>query len=419
MKRFLINGLCLSRNLGGPAMGLTVSGRLRQRYPDCEVRFAAPASVFSTEKAWAEKFGLSVVPRDSLLTRLAVSPLALPAWWWLKRSGAPGTRRFWHDVRGQLMDAYDWADAVINMEGISYVGDGTWSWTEALANYTAFRDCRRKHKPYCRFIQSFGPFDDWRVRFLARRELRTLPFIPARGRQTADCCRRLLPDREVFDTPDVAILLPWADDAWGRDQLARWDLRPGEYTVLSPSSVMSHIPGSVPGSVGARHVESFVRIARALLDRGRRLLFVPHMYAERLRQCDREVCREVIASLPKPAALVEDDIGPGQAKWLIGHARQAVVSRYHAMVAAVSTATAVVPVGWNVKYEDLMDYYGLGGVTIDARQFEPEALAREAVARLGLYDEPRIQQMRDAQKNCAARVDEVFERLWEWIDRAV
>jgi len=235
------------------------------------------------------------------------------------------------------------------MEGISYVGDGVRNWRSAMAHYTYYHYAKQKKKSYCRFVQSFGPFYDWRVNLFAKQELKNLPFIMARGKHAAKFCRQLTPKQEIYDVPDIAIILSSATDEWGKEQLSRWGLSPGQYTILSPSSVIASMPSSVGGSVSSKHTDSFVEIAKALLTQGEHLLFVPHMYSDKKEHCDRKVSREVISKLPAASSvyLVEEDIDPRQAKWLIAHSKQAVVSRYHALVAAISTATPVVAVGWN------------------------------------------------------------------------
>ena len=411
MNRFLVTGLCISRNLGGPAMALTLVENIRCRYPDAQFRFAVSAPDLAIERDWANKYGLEVVPRTNLVCGLELCP---PVRVVNRLRGRSVDAQFWKAAHGEFMKAFDWADRVINMAGISYVGGVRAS----ICDYSYFSYARRKRKPYCRFVQSLGPFKDWRVRFIARRELRNVPFIAARGRHTAQYCRELVPEQEVLDVPDVAILMGAAGDDWGDEQLARWGLKPGEYTTLCPSAVMRHMPGDAAGSVGAKHVDSFVQLAKALLAGGALILFLPHMYSDRPRESDREVSREIITALPQSAkvALVEDDIDPRQAKWLISHSRQAVVSRYHALVAAVSTATPVVAIGWNVKYRDLMDYYEIGDMAIDARELPADALAQEATARLKAYDTGRVERMRELQSTNVDEALAAFDRLYRWID---
>lgn len=419
MRKFLVSGLCLSRNLGGPAMALCLVEQLRSRYPDCAFKFAVSATDMDAERHWSARFDLPVVPRDTLLALGRLKLNRFLPWRLLKKAlgRAPHDVAFWQQTHEEYLAAFEWADGIINMEGISYIGDGAWPWILAFDHYTAFHYARKTRRPYTRFVQSFGPFTDWRVRLLARRELSRIPFVPARGRRTAEHCRALVPTREVLEVPDIAIALAPASDEWGQTWLREHDLADGSYTVVSPSSIIVYAV-QTGGAAGNAHIDCVATLVSQLQARGRRVLLLPHMYSEVEAQCDRRVCyrvRDALAST-EGVSVVEDDLGPREMKWLIGHAEQAVVSRYHALVAAVSMATPVVTLGWNDKYADQLEYYDLQDRAVDARDGEPEALATRILETLDRYQPGDAEKMAAAQTRALALVNTAFDRLAQWID---
>jgi len=418
-KKFLVSGLCLSRNLGGPAMALCLVEQLRRRYPDCEFQFAVSATDMEAEREWSARFDLPVVPRDTLLALGRLKLNRFPPWRGLKRllGRAPHDVAFWQQAHDDYLAAFQWADAVINMEGISYIGDGAWPWILAFDHYTAFHYARRSGRPYSRFVQSFGPFTDWRVRRIARRELSRIPFVPARGRRAAEHCRALVAEAEVLEVPDIAIALAPASDAWGEAWLQEHGLSGGDYTVVSPSSIIVYAVQSV-GAAGNAHIDCVSQLVSALQRRGKQILLLPHMYSEVEAQCDRRVCQRVFAALAdqQGVSIVEDDLGPREMKWLIGRAEQAVVSRYHALVAAVSMATPVVTLGWNDKYADQLEYYALQDRAIDARSGNAEDIASRILELLDQYQPDDGDSMAAAQIEALKKVDAAFDRLASWID---
>ena len=64
--RILVTGLCLSRNLGGPAMCLTLYNELNKRIPDIDFTFAVTATSYEEELEWSKIYGLKIIRRDRL-----------------------------------------------------------------------------------------------------------------------------------------------------------------------------------------------------------------------------------------------------------------------------------------------------------------------------------------------------------------
>ncbi|MBX3423881.1 MAG: polysaccharide pyruvyl transferase family protein [Pirellulaceae bacterium] len=436
MTKILVTGLCLSRNLGGPAMGLTLVDQLRKHFGDAlEFKFAVSAEAFEEESRWAEHYGLKAVRRDSMF------------FYWLQTSKIVrcirGVKRIvralrqrksviaelrmaapWdiHQVHKEYLAAFQWADLVIDMSGISYVGDGVASPLAAIHSYSSLYYSQRAGKPFARFIQSFGPFDNWLVRYVAKKEFAKLPFIPARGNHSAEFCRRIVADTsKVHAFPDSAILLP-ANFTWATDFLKKNNLSQKEYVIVSPSAVIhASIRGAVGGSVGSKHVEAMAKICMGLIERGEQIVFLPHMYSQNLRECDRQVARLVAARIPKGKWLiVEEDIDPMMAKGLIATSKYAIVSRYHALVAALSTGVDVITVGWNIKYQDMMEYYGKERYAVDMRQHEPQELADRVRALADDFGKPlsktEDEKFRHMQKDAEQRVHDAFKLLFDWME---
>jgi polysaccharide pyruvyl transferase WcaK-like protein len=313
------------------------------------------------------------------------------------------------------------------MRGISYVGDGTRGKFEGLLSYSDLYYAKKNKKPFAHFVQSFGPFNDWKVRYFARKDFTYVDFIPARGKESAKYCQEIVacPDK-VYNFPDIAILLPVAEDTWTLEYLHHLDISEGQYIILCPSSVIYHLPPNVGGSAGEKHIESFYLIARDLLSCGENILFLGHMYSDDKYQCDRQVSRKIIQCLKQKGhdiskcKVVEDDITPFQAKALIAKSKLTVASRYHAIVAAVSTFTPAIAIGWNVKYHDILDYYGIPSMAIDVRNKSAKEIADFVLDKFKEYKNQDYRTvLREKHQESVKKVESAFDLLTAWIRNQV
>lgn len=427
--KLLVTGLCISRNLGGPAMALTLVDQLKKRIQDTDFVFAVNPDSFEQERLWADYYGVKVVRCDTFISYfLNTNPFVKTAKHIYKlvrrkQSTFKDTRNL-KEIHREFMEAYENCDAVINMMGISYVGDNVANIYHGPSCYSNLYYAEKYKKPFCHFIQSFGPFDDWKVRFFAQRDFQKVPFIPARGEMSAKLCKAIVNDpQKVLDFPDCAILLPHADERWTADYLQKLELTEKNFVVLSPSSVIYNMRENLRGSVGEDHVKTFLIIAKKLLENHETILFLPHMYSDNKRECDREICRKVLDLLKKDEGeasvrcrIVESDLDVWQAKALIAAAKYAIVSRYHALVAAISTGVPVISVGWNIKYYDLLKYYGMQRMALDARLHTAEEIAEEVYIRLNEYmNKDYTEMLLKKHGENVARVESAFDLLCKWL----
>jgi len=427
--KLLVTGLCLSRNLGGPAMALTLKEHLTKQFPNLSFTYAIPDHAYGEEKKWAEYYGVDIVRRDNFISFLLITNRLLRfvrnCYRYLKK------RPLLPDVTEQLkihdefMRGFEECDAVINMMGITYVGDGTLKLINGMMSYSNLYYAKNHKKPFAHFVQSFGPFNDWKIRLLAKRDFAQVDFIPARGKESAQHCRSIVNDQsKVYDFPDIAILLPKADSDWSAGYLKSIGLEKKNYTVLCPSSVIYQLPDSLNGSTGDKYIRAYYLIAKRLLNRSEKILFLPHTYSKNKHECDREICYKVYNLLLEDetvdhanSKVVREDLDVWQAKSLIAESKNAVVSRYHALVAALSTAVPAFSIGWNIKYHDLLNYYGISSMSVDIREKNPEQIADDAFMRIDEFKSNQI--LIDKHLENQKKVNQAFELLGSWLQKNI
>lgn len=431
--KILITGLALSRNLGAPAMALTLITELGKRFPQAKISMAVSSIDMQQELIWWKYYKNMGYRIDKIVPRSTITSYLLNRFpikrFYQKLSGKSNLsayknqkdRKFWLEQHKKFLDEIRQSDLVISMYGISYVGDGVHRFTDGLSDFSPYYYARKYGIPYTRFIQSYGPFDDIKIRFFARKELNNLPFVFARGKNSAAYCRTIVDDKNsVKDMPDLAVLLPKDDGEWVDDYLKKSGLDRHGYIVVSPSAVIYNMPNRVGGSVGKKHVESMVLIVQELARRGHKILMLPHMYSDKKHDCDREICFKIFNKLDEQERLaiciVKEDVDAMQAKGLIAASTMAIVSRYHALVAAVSTSTPVVTLGWNIKYQDLMEYYCIDDTAIDVRNYEPDEIVQKVMEKIKFYkDENSMLIYKSMNDRVRKKVYSALDILADWI----
>jgi len=424
--KILVTGLCLSRNRGGPAMALSFMNQIKSHLPAAAFTFAVAPEHLDLEKKWGNHYGVEVVARDTVVSWfITQSPFRMM--FRLKRFLQGKTTKtydnikFWRSIHKKYKLEFYKADCVVNLNGIAFVGDGTLSWAKSLGERTCSIYSKKHGKPFFRFIQSYGPFKSWRFRLLAMMEFRKLPCVMARGELAASSCREVAGNVPVYSFPDVAITLPCADEKWLHRYLKQFELKPSTYIVLSPSAVIAAMPIKKNSSVGVKHVGIYKTVARHYLSMGEAILFVPHMTSPIISQCDREVCNHIIDALVREGTdtnrchIVDDELDCRELKALIKGAKLSIVSRYHAFVAALSTGVPAVAVGWNDKYQDLLDFYKSSRFAVDARKGEPDDIAEAVIKKADSWSDEEIKLMRKCQPKLEEMVSMAGKICADWI----
>lgn len=426
----LVTGLTLCVNRGGPAMALSFMDLIQKELP-MRFIFAVPRSRWNLEKQWAKKYGVQITPMgditDNILRRIP-RPFMRYAFFAIKRRYLSNDRlqeiyaeSAW--VMSEFQEAIRSSDCVININGIAFVGDGTRSWISSFHELSSSYFSKAGSKPFFRFTQSYGPFDHVLVRIIARHEFLNLPCIMCRGDISARNCSAIVPEKNVYSFPDVATVLNPASEEWVAPFLTKYHLKSGDFIVLSPSAVIYGLPTAEGTSLGKNHIAVFSNLVNHFTKLGTPVIFVPHTTSPNLNECDRYVSDRILATLghvdlpSDMCQVIREELDCKQLKAVIGASRFAVVSRYHALVAALSSGVPVVSLGWNDKYQDLLNFYTNGDCAVDSRSGPPDMVTEQIIVKLHQWDAERRDEMVKRQNDVDAMVRRSIKLCAEWITR--
>jgi polysaccharide pyruvyl transferase WcaK-like protein len=227
--------------------------------------------------------------------------------------------------------------------------------------------------PVIKLAQAMGPFNRWPTRLAAKLFLSRCRHVVARGRRTLDNLKDVMPPGRVTLAADVAFAyrpeftLSHENDARVMASVEHLT-RNGNHRVvgLSPSMVVR----DMFTRRGRDYIGLLVQLATLLVDRGFHLVVLPNATrADTHKPKNNDLI--VIAELRRRLAndwptdrlaqvtWVDFDVNTHGIRRLVSCCEVLVTSRFHAMIAAVSTQTPVLVVGWSHKYVEVLEAFGL------------------------------------------------------------
>ncbi len=359
----------LTGNHGGEAMLLAAMGRLRERVPD------AAFNVFSyyprEDREGVDDPSVRVFSLTPLALVLRLVPLAVLLAG-ARRLGLGGAfPLFPADVR-----ALAGSRVLVDLAGVSFVaGRERFLPYNVLTLVPAFL----LGVPVVKAAQAMGPFPVGSNRLAAEPVLGRCAAVFARGERSFRFVRELLgPRPAVRRADDMAFLLE------SRDALARHEA-PGLAPLLrriaerrgSARSVVGLCPSSL---LGARPKGGYVELVGAMVSElvaaGDLVVLFPNATRGTAsagpRNNDLHVIERVLEGLApgvrSAVVAVEEDVHAFEILQVIQAVDLAVVSRFHAMVGALSLGKPTVVVGWSHKYLEVMEEFGLSEHVFDARE---------------------------------------------------
>jgi polysaccharide pyruvyl transferase WcaK-like protein len=380
-RAFSIIAATFHGNRGAEAMLETVIGRLSAAEPG--LRF----HVFSYYPAEDRK--LVDDPRVSFHSS---TPLALVAWLlpWallfgvLRRVAGRGVYR----MAPAAIRALAGSDALVDLAGVAFI-DGREKFLPF--NVLTLLPAMLLGTPVVKMPQAVGPFEHRANRLAARWVLPRCAMVWARGGRTMQHLdgaafagvQRAQADDIAFNF-DAAWSLTREGVAELPHMLAAIDalrLQPGIRGIVGvcPSAVLA-----VQARKGSGDYEpALVGLVRGLTADGFGVVLFPNATRAEAGDAERNNdlplmrrihAASVAAGIGRPPLLADFDLNAAGIKQVIARADVLLVSRFHAMVGALSMGVPTAVLGWSHKYAEVMARFGLDGVVMDYKALSAEQL---------------------------------------------
>lgn len=393
MTKVIIVGLSLSGNKGGPAILASLVTRLRQYLDPLEVIMV---STYAGDREWQAHYGIDRIIQHPVwqLSR----PLQFP-------------RRLLQSRR-----LYKDGDLVIDMTGVKFVGGrGLKTAKTHLRSASHIFFPKSYHIPVAVFTQTYGPFGDSMTRWFARRSLGAADLIFAREPQSMAQLATIGLAEKATLYPDVAFLLPTTplENIILSESVRSFVHNPQPFIGFSVSNKV--ILEEKELGLTARYEQLATQLLQWLLDSGHRVLLIPHSYQPNSPAADdfgltSRIFQQLRPADPQQCILVKDDLPPEDLKTLIARAEVFIGSRYHSVIAALSSGRPSMAIGWSHKYDGLFNLFEMEHFCFSAAEV---SLSDLQSALETLLAEQRSYQERIAQRlpGILAQVDESVRRV--------
>lgn len=406
MTKILLCGASLSGNADGRAILDTVVEGILERVPNAE--FTILCKYPKDDIPLCQKFGykayawttvqqiLWCIPFYFFGRLLPMNPQKLPM--------------------PKALRSYFQHDIMVDLTGISFCDDRPFS--SLLINTLWFLPALISKIPTVKIANSMGPFRKSYVRRGAELVLPTVDVLIARGDISYRLTREVFPAKQIYNLPDVAFCLTPCREERIEEILRTHGLSEKKYAVLGPSYVVNGLAGQ------ERNLSVFAAAAEVIGEQtSLSLLLVPHSRAHSKTMGvdstsdDVNVCRALqkyLAEKGIQADVLDEILDAHELKGVIGKAELVIASRYHLLIASVSSCVPSMALGWSHKYEEMFHLFDCETWVITHEQFEQELVRKKTTDFCGSIKEIKARLTERMPKVCSLshkNIELICERL--------
>ena len=371
----------LTGNHGAEAMAIAVVGRLRERMPDLRfVLFSyypqADRKVIADERV---KIG-SGTPSSLVANHLPGALLG---------ALLPKRRRQTSPLLSAEVRQLSSCDVLVDLAGVAFI-DGREKFLPF--NVLTLLPAMLLGVPVIKASQALGPFKKFVNRLAARAILPRCSLIVARGKGTK-AYLDTIKLTDVLVAPDLAFLMQDTDrlveaEPSGVNHVAaqplEWRKFGRKVVGLCPSSV-------IYAKLGSSYVENLVELVIRIEGDGHSVAVIPNATrsgARGLRNNDIPVLRKIREGLNDRgwegrAIFLDRDTDAVSIRKCIAECDVMIVSRFHAMIGALSLEKPTVVLGWSHKYLEVMADFGLEDCVFDYANLRVEDFYTRVAAVIG------------------------------------
>lgn len=383
MKVLLVGG-CFAGNMGGDAMYETFISQYKSMYPNGEVvvlsKYPKDEMPICAERGY-KVFSFTTVERIIY---------GIPFWikGWFTKKGVLSEREK-KKLFPAILQYYE-SDAVVDFSGISFTDYRTF--LDLIINSTWFLPAFVFKTPVFKMSQSLGPYKKLSTRIFAKYCLKRINTIVARGTESYRVTEELLPFKKgIYNLPDVAMCLEPCSVRRRDEMLSELNLQGRKYVVMAPSIVVNERFG------GEAYGELFESIILQVVQKtGLPVLFVPHTRSlskavgvdsasDDLTVCESIARREKLKGID--IRIVTERYNARELKGIIGAAEFSIGSRYHFLIASISSGVPAVALGWGHKYKEMFELFNLEEYAFEYHSFNCEEVIKKVNKLIDLRED--------------------------------
>jgi polysaccharide pyruvyl transferase WcaK-like protein len=256
--------------------------------------------------------------------------------------------------------------------------------------------------------QSFGPSQNFLIRWCARIGLDRVTYIMPRGKKSAGFIEQLhLKNRHCSFVPDLAFSyrnpLPVDDERIYRRFGISAETR---YVGVLFNAHLYRWGGMRTIDILAKEIDRLITIHTC------RIILLAHEIDETRPVDDRYVNTLIFqrCSNKEKILVINDDLSANEIKSLIKVCDFTICSRFHGMISSLKVGVVPVIIGWAEKYSEIMELFDAGDLVLSFDAVNPDKLAAltEQVLRDNEFLKRRIAIRRAEYENASERAREII-----------
>lgn len=231
-------------------------------------------------------------------------------------------------------------DFVLDASGFNY--SEQWGPEKAELAAGRYEHLKKSGKKVILLPQALGPFSQARTCKAMMRIIRSVELIFARDHVSYDHLIKL-----AGDQPKIKI----APDFTGALNCKRTpyiNLNNDSVAIVPNIRVIEN--GHRPAA--SEYLNALIFTCQELHDRGLEPLLLV------FERGDISLCKSISDKLQFPIRIIEEE-NPLTLKWILGHVKFSISSRFHALVCALSQGIPCIGIGWSHKYDALFQDYNI------------------------------------------------------------
>lgn len=340
--KIVLTGASLTGNKGASAMCLTVIDLLKKRYKNnIDIAILSPRP--EHDIVLAKELDLKIYTYKSVLRKSIPNAITKILFKWAPLKN------------DTVLDAYEWADYIIDIHGINFSDSDTLTSTAIIPSAQIFLAALLK-KPLIKFTQTFGPMKRVSIKIFARLFLPLAKALFPREKTAFVELKSLKLKNVMNDCVDSAFLLA--------PQL------PNNIQIKITEKIrVAFIPNAILLSKSNNYKEACISLLNKIIEQNCHPVIIMHYSKPSSDEAlldmssnnDYKLINEILSASNKPD-LVEayvDEYSPSELKGIIGTCDVSIPSRYHALVASISQSIPSFCIGWAGKYEGLLERVNL------------------------------------------------------------
>lgn len=378
MKTVCIAGGSFTGNHGAEAMLITCISRIRERASD--TRFIVMTPCVKADRAVLRDTSITLVSSTPVSLVLFLFPLSLIAAFL-----SLCKMNFLMRILPASIRLLNSSELFIDIAGVSFMDSRL---LFLPYNIFSLMPAFLLKIPVIKCAQALGPFKKPLNRFFARLCLSRCKHIFARGKDTLANLKELGISESMYSiAADVAFCHTQGDSLTEENtEYINTLLDTLETRIASGSKLIGICPSSLlaaPKHNRTAYVSFIAQLAERYAQSPYHVVLFPNATRENKMQSYRnndlrvildvkEQLNSVPSSLRDNITYIERNIRADDIKKMIDLFEIAIVSRFHAMIAALATHTPVFVLGWSHKYREVMTLCGLEEMIVNYQNMSPD-----------------------------------------------